>query len=62
MNNVSHNKLCLPGGIQVHVDLPPVTLIKCEMKKWEKYYIKIILHSNPMSATSDMYEFNMVIF
>ena len=31
MKNIYHNKCCLSGAIQIHIDPPPIPLIKCEI-------------------------------
>ena len=41
----------------------PIQLIKTDIDtKSEKYYIKINLHRNSVSDTSDMCEFKMALF
>ena len=63
MNNVYHSIGWLWGDIQVHIETPLVPLIKCEINtKSEKYYVRIKLCSNSISATSNMYEFKMDLF
>ena len=63
MNNVSQKKNWNLGLTQVHVELPPVPLIKFKSDgKSDKYFVKLKLFMDPTSGTSDLYEFKMSLF
>ena len=48
---------------QVYVELLPINLIKGKYDgKSDKYFVKIILHRDLMSSTSELYEFNTSLF
>ena len=58
MNNISYNKAWMLRGIQLHVNIFPIPLIKNTIgTKSGKYSIKIRLCRNPTSVKPDMYEF-----
>ena len=49
MKKVSHRKIFNTGTVQVHVDPPPIPLIKCKnYEKLDKYCVKIKLCRYPM--------------
>ena len=62
MKNVFQKKAWLSGAVQVRIYLPPIPLIKSYVEKIRKNNLKIKLHRNPMSATSDKYELKMTLF
>ena len=63
MNNVSHKKNWNTGTLQMHVDRPPIPLIKIKKDdKSDKYLVNIKLRTDPMLENSDPYEFKMVLF
>ena len=62
MQNVSHKKKWNAGLLQLHVDPPPITLIKGNHDdKLEDDFVKMKLRRYPMSENSDLYEFKMAI-
>ena len=63
MKNASHKNSWNSGMTQPHVDPPPIPLIKIEHdNKSDKYFVKIKICKDPMSSSSDLYEFNMALF
>ena len=57
MQNVSHNNKWNAGTVKVHVDPPPIPLIKVKNDdKPDKYFVKIKLRRVPKSKKSDLYE------
>ena len=54
MNNVSHKNKCNQGAVQMHVDPPPIQLIKSNNDtKSDKDCVKIKLCRYPMSEKLD---------
>ena len=46
----------------MHMEPPPTPLIKSKHSdKSDKFFVKIILHRDPTSATSDLYELKMAL-
>ena len=63
MKNVSQKKSWRTGAVQIHVETPPITLIKIKNDtKAKKDYVKIQLRRDPMSEKSDLYEFKITLF
>ena len=63
MKNLYQNKKRNTDTLQVHVDQPPIPLIKINNDdKLDKYSVKIKLRRDPMSEKSDLYEFKMTMF
>ena len=63
MSNFSHKNKWNVGVVQVHVEPPPIPLIKINHDdKLDKDFVKLKLCGDQTSATSDLYEFNMVLF
>ena len=55
MKNLLNKKGLLLGSFQMHVNPPPILLIKRNIDtKSEKYYVKIKLCRNPMLEKSNM--------
>ena len=51
------------GTVQVHVEPPPIPLIKINNDdKSDKYFVNIKFRSDPTSEKSDLYEFKMALF
>ena len=49
-------------SIQVHLELPLITLIKSNNdKKLDKGYVEIKFHGDPASAKPDIYEFKTTL-
>ena len=60
MKNIPHKKRINTGTIQVHMDPPPIPLIKSNNDdKSDKDSIKIKLRRDPMSENLDLYELKM---
>ena len=48
---------------QIHVDPPPIPLIKSKhVDKSDKDFVKLKIYRNPMSSSSEIYEFKMFLF
>ena len=63
MKNVSSKKRCITGTTHWHIDPPPIPLIKENHDgKSEKDFVKVKLHRDAMSPTSDLYDFKMSFF
>ena len=63
MQNVSHKKKWNAGLLQLHVDPPPITLIKGNHDdKLEDDFVKIKLGRDWTSENSYLYEFTMALF
>ena len=63
MKNVSHKKIWISGMTQVHVDPPLIPLIKGKYdSKSDKDFVKLKLHRDPTSSTSDFHGFNISLF
>ena len=63
MKNVSHKKIWNSGMMQVHVEPPPITLIKIKYNgKSDKDFVKLKFCRDPTSSTSDLYKFRMYLF
>ena len=63
MKKISHNKGWMSRKFQIHVDTPPIPLIKSDIDtNLEKDYVKIKLRRNTMLETYDMYDFKMALF
>ena len=63
MKKISHKNICHNGSVQIHVDPPPITLIKSNLDlKMERDYMKTKLHRSPMSEKLDRYKFQMALF
>ena len=57
------NNNCNQGTVQVHIDSPPMTLIKIKNdEKSDKDCVKIKFCRVPTSQKSDLYEFKMTLF
>ena len=62
MNNFSHKKKWNTGTLQMHVDRPPIPLIKIKKDdKSDKYLVNIKLRTDPMLEKSDPYELKMAL-
>ena len=62
MQNVSHKKKWNAGLLQLHVDPPPITLIKGNHDdKSENDFVKMKLRRDPTSENLDLYEFKMAL-
>ena len=60
--NVPHKKRWYIGAVQIHVEPPPITLIKIKNDaKSEKYCVKIRFRRDPSSEKPDLYEFKMAL-
>ena len=58
-----HNNNWNAGTVQVHVEPPPIPLIKNNNnEKLDKDFVKIKLHMNLTSQNVYLYEFKMVLF
>ena len=63
MKNVSHTNNWNRGTLKVHVDPPPIPLIKSKNNnKLDKYCVEIKFRRGPTSENSDLYEFIMALF
>ena len=63
MKNILHNKKCNTGTVQVHVEPPPIPMIKGNNDdKLDKYLVKIKLRRDPISEKLDFYEIKMALF
>ena len=63
MKIVLNKKSCCTDAVKIHVDPPPINLIKSKNDaKWENYCVKIKLRRDPTSEKSDLYEFKMSLF
>ena len=63
MQNVSHKKKWNAGLLQLHVDPPPITLIKIKHNdKSENDFVKIKLRKHLTSENSDLYESKWTCF
>ena len=63
MKNVSQKKGWSRGAVQMHLDPPPITIIKSNNNvKLDKYCVKTKLRSDPTSEKSDLYDFKMSLF
>ena len=63
MKNVSHKKKWNAGLLQLHVDPPPITLIKGENDDNSKmFFVEMKLRRYPTSENSDLSEFKMALF
>ena len=63
MKNVSHKKKWNMGVVRLHMDKPPISLIKSKHDdKLDKYFVKIKLRRDTTSENSDLYEFKLALF
>ena len=63
MKKFSHKKIWHNGAVQIHVDPPPIILIKTKNDaKLKNDGVKKKLFRNPTSEKSDLYEFKMALF
>ena len=63
MKNVSHKNSWNLGIVPVHVDPPPILLIKGKYYcKSDKYFVILKFCSYPSSSTLELYEFKMSLF
>ena len=63
MKNIFHNKKWNVGVVQVHVEPPPISLIKIKHDdKSDKYFVKLKLLRDPKSYKLDLYEFKIALF
>ena len=63
MKNVYHKRKWNAGLLQLHVDPPPITLIKGKHNdKSEIDFVKIKFHRDPTSENLDLYEFKIALF
>ena len=63
MKNALHKNNLNLGIVQVHVEPPPVPLIKSKNdEKSDKYCAEIKLCIDPTSKNSDLYELKMALF
>ena len=63
MDHVFHKKSWNLGMTQVHVEPPPIPLIKGKYDgKADKDFVKLKLRRDPTSSTSDLYGFKMYLF
>ena len=61
--NFHIRKIYLSGAVHIHMEFPPITIIKIKIDiKLYKYYVKLKLCINTMSDKSDIYEFIMALF
>ena len=63
MKKILHKRKWNVGVIQVHVDPPPIHLIKIKHDdKLDRDFVNIKLRRDPTSETLDLYEFKIVLF
>ena len=63
MNKFSHQNKWNTGTLQLHVETPPIPLIKSKNDgKLDKYSGKVKLRRDPTPEKSDLYEFKMALF
>ena len=63
MNNVFHKKKWDTGVVQVHVEHPPIPVIKSNHSdKSDKYSVKQRLWRDRTSDNSNLYEFKIALF
>ena len=63
MNSAFHKKNWLLGDIKVHIETPPIPLIKCNTeKKSESALTKVKLRRNPTSFMLDIYKYKITLF
>ena len=63
MNIVAHKNKCNVGTLQLHVESPPITLIKSKNdEKSDKDYVDIKLCRYPTSEKLDLCELKMALF
>ena len=63
MNNFYQKNNWNQVTVQVHVEPPPIPLIKSNNgDKSDKYCVKVKLCRDPTSQILDLYEFKMVLF
>ena len=63
MQNVCHKKRWNAGLLQLHVDLPPITLVKGKNDdKSENDFVEMKLRRYLTSENLDLYEFKMALF
>ena len=63
MKNVSHKTKWNAGVVLVHVDSPPIPMIKSKHDdKLDKDFVKLELRRDPTSENLDLYEFKMTLF
>ena len=58
-----HKKKWNTGVAQVHVEPPTTLMIKSKhIGKWDKYFVKMKLHRDPVLEKSYLCEFKMALF
>ena len=63
MDKFSNKKKCNTGEVQLHLDTPPIPLIKMKYNdNSDKDFAKIKLSRDPMSANPYLYEFKIFLF
>ena len=63
MNNISCKNIKRSVTVQIHVETPPISLIKNNFDlKMDRYHVRIKLRRKPMQEKSYMYEFKMDLF
>ena len=63
MKNVSHKKIWLTGAVKIHLNTPPIPVIKSQNDaKAEKYCVEIKLRRYPTSEKSDLHKFKISLF
>ena len=63
MKNVSHKNNWNQGAVQLHVEPPPIPLIKSKIDtQSDKYFVKIKLRRGPTSEKSGLYDLKMTFF
>ena len=63
MRNISHKKNWNAGVVQLHVELPPIPLIKGKHNdKSDKYFLSIKFRRDLTSEKSGLYELKMALF
>ena len=63
IHNISHKNIWHTWAVKLHVDPPPIILIKRKLDlKMERDYMKIKLCRNTVSEKLDMYAFKMALF
>ena len=63
MKNVLHKNKWNVGVVQLHVETPPIILIKSKHNdKSDKDFVNIKFRMDPMSENSDLYKFKTSLF
>ena len=63
MKNVFNYNSCNSGTVQLHMETPPIPLIKIKIdEKLDNFFVRVKFCRYPMSQKSDLYEFKMNLF